>query len=87
MMVAGYPSDAAENAVRSNVVSVGHFGETDVPNGPQGTVTGPGGECVDVAADDSGTNGADQHRQHAPGRSAIPVQRAPAPAPSGRSSS
>ncbi|MEU6465295.1 arabinofuranosidase catalytic domain-containing protein [Streptomyces sp. NPDC046976] len=76
VMVAGYPTDAAENAVQSNVVSVGYSGETDVPNGPQGTVTGPGGKCVDVAADDTGTNGTavqlwdcqnwaeDQHWQH-----------------------
>ncbi len=57
-MVAGYPGDATENAVQSNVTSVGYTGRTDLPNGPQGTVTGPGGQCVDVAADDTGTNGA-----------------------------
>ncbi|MFD7729465.1 arabinofuranosidase catalytic domain-containing protein [Kitasatospora phosalacinea] len=56
-MVAGYPSDATENAVQSNVTSVGYNGRTDLPNGPQGTVTGPGGQCADVAADDTGTNG------------------------------
>jgi hypothetical protein len=55
-MVAGYPTDAAENAVQANVVSVGYSGETNVPNGPQGTITGPGGQCVDVAADDTGVN-------------------------------
>ncbi|RPE27674.1 arabinofuranosidase catalytic domain-containing protein [Kitasatospora cineracea] len=57
-MVAGYPGDATENAVQSNVTSVGYGGRTDLPNGPQGTVTGPGGQCVDVAADDTGANGA-----------------------------
>ncbi|BCJ44531.1 alpha-L-arabinofuranosidase [Actinoplanes ianthinogenes] len=57
-MTYGYPTDAAENAVQANVVSVGYAGRTDVPNGPQGTVTGPGGKCVDVAADDTGKNGA-----------------------------
>ncbi|MFF4341174.1 arabinofuranosidase catalytic domain-containing protein [Kitasatospora sp. NPDC001540] len=57
-MVAGYPSDATENAVQANVTSVGYSGRTDLPSGPQGTVTGPGGQCVDVAADDSGANGA-----------------------------
>ncbi|MFB7338042.1 arabinofuranosidase catalytic domain-containing protein, partial [Streptomyces adustus] len=57
VMVAGYPTDAAENAVQANIVSVGYSGRTDVPNGPQGTITGPGGKCVDVAADDTGTNG------------------------------
>nr|WP_217712198.1 arabinofuranosidase catalytic domain-containing protein [Kitasatospora sp. NA04385] len=56
-MVSGYPSDATENAVQANVTSVGYNGRTDLPNGPQGTVTGPGGQCVDVAADDTGTNG------------------------------
>ncbi|WP_432169344.1 arabinofuranosidase catalytic domain-containing protein [Streptomyces sp. 1222.5] len=57
VMAAGYPTDAAENAVQADIVSVGYSGRTDVPNGPQGTVTGPGGKCVDVAADDTGTNG------------------------------
>ncbi|MFJ3799372.1 arabinofuranosidase catalytic domain-containing protein [Streptomyces sp. NPDC090088] len=78
VMVSGYPTDAAENAVQANIVSVGYGGETDVPNGPQGTITGPGGTCVDVAADDTGTNGAavqlwdcqtyaeDQHWTHNP---------------------
>ncbi|MFF3634487.1 arabinofuranosidase catalytic domain-containing protein [Streptomyces sp. NPDC002250] len=58
VMVAGYPTDAAENAAQADIVSVGYSGRTDLPNGPQGTVTGPGGKCVDVAADDTGVNGA-----------------------------
>ncbi|NUR30067.1 MAG: alpha-L-arabinofuranosidase, partial [Catenulispora sp.] len=58
VMTAGYPTDAADNAVQANIVSVGYAGETDVPNGPQGTITGPGGKCVDVAADDTAGNGA-----------------------------
>jgi hypothetical protein len=58
VMVAGYPSDAAENSVQANITSVGYSGETNVPNGPQGTITGPGGQCVDVAADDTGVDGA-----------------------------
>ncbi|GLW33805.1 arabinofuranosidase catalytic domain-containing protein [Actinoplanes regularis] len=77
-MVAGYPTDAAENSVQANVVSVGYSGQTNVPNGPAGTVTGPGGKCLDVAADDTGANGAavaiwdcqtyaeDQHWTHFP---------------------
>jgi hypothetical protein len=56
VMVSGYPTDAAENAVQANIVSVGYSGETNVPNGPQGTIAGPGGQCVDVAADDTGVN-------------------------------
>ncbi|MFG2476142.1 arabinofuranosidase catalytic domain-containing protein [Streptomyces fagopyri] len=58
VMVAGYPTDAAENAVQANIVSVGYSGQTNVPNGPQGTITGPGNQCVDVTADDTGVNGA-----------------------------
>ena len=57
VMVSGFPTDAAENAVQANIVSVGYSGETNVPNGPQGTITGPGGQCVDVAADDTGVDG------------------------------
>ncbi|WP_335984139.1 arabinofuranosidase catalytic domain-containing protein [Streptomyces sp. CA2R106] len=56
VMVSGYPTDAAENAVQANVVSVGYSGETNVPNGNQGNIIGPGGQCVDVAADDTGTD-------------------------------
>ncbi|MFD8838469.1 arabinofuranosidase catalytic domain-containing protein [Streptomyces griseofuscus] len=44
VMVSGHPSDAAENAVQADIVSVGYAGGTDVPNGSQGTVTGPGGQ-------------------------------------------
>src|SRR6185369_10800507 len=55
-MVSGYPTDAAEDAVQANVVTVGYSGQTNVPNGPSGTVTGPGGKCVDVAANDTGVN-------------------------------
>ncbi|MFF8649384.1 arabinofuranosidase catalytic domain-containing protein [Streptomyces griseoluteus] len=86
-MVSGYPSDAAENAVQANVVAAGYSGQTNVPNGPQGTVTGPGGKCVDVAADDTGVNGAavqlwdcqsyaeDQHWTHNPDTSLGTVSR------------
>jgi non-reducing end alpha-L-arabinofuranosidase len=76
VMTAGYPTDAADNAVQANIVSVGYSGQTNVPNGPQGTITGPGSTCVDVAGDDTGVNGAavqlwacqnwaeDQHWEH-----------------------
>ncbi|GAB1641280.1 arabinofuranosidase catalytic domain-containing protein [Krasilnikovia sp. MM14-A1259] len=56
VMTSGYPSDAADNAVQADIVSVGYSGQTSVPNGPKGTITGPGGKCVDVAADDTGQN-------------------------------
>ncbi|MFG3280414.1 arabinofuranosidase catalytic domain-containing protein [Streptomyces sp. NPDC048111] len=58
VMVAGYPTDAAENAVQADITSVGYTGQTDEPNGDQRKFTGPGGTCVDVAADDTGVNGA-----------------------------
>ncbi|MGW5334333.1 arabinofuranosidase catalytic domain-containing protein [Streptomyces bauhiniae] len=86
-MVSGYPSDAAENAVQANVVAAGYSGQTNVPNGPQGTITGPGGKCVDVAADDTGVNGAavqlwdcqgyaeDQHWTHNPDTSLGTISR------------
>jgi len=57
VMVAGYPSDATDSAVQAEVVSVGYSGETNVPNGPQGTIAGPGGQCVDILGDDTGGNG------------------------------
>ncbi|GAA4636745.1 hypothetical protein GCM10023196_087710 [Actinoallomurus vinaceus] len=76
VMTSGYPTDAADNAVQANIVSVGYSGQTNVPNGPQGTVTGPGGKCVDVIGDDTGADGTavnlwdcqsyaeDQHWEH-----------------------
>jgi hypothetical protein len=56
VMTSGYPTDAADDAVQADIVSVGYSGQTNVPNGPQGTITGPGNKCVDVAADDTGVN-------------------------------
>src|SRR3954452_25542411 len=57
VMTSGYPTDAADNAVQENIVSVGYSGQTNVPNGPQGTITGPGGKCVDVIGDAGGDDG------------------------------
>jgi len=57
VMTAGYPTDAADNAVQANIVSVGYSGQTNVPNGPAGTITNSG-QCVDVGADDTGVDGA-----------------------------
>ena len=56
VMTAGYPTDAAENSVQANIVAAGYSGQTDVPNGPQGTIGAPGGKCVDVGGDDTGAN-------------------------------
>lgn len=58
VMVAGYPTDAADDAVQADITSVGYAGQTDEPNGDQHRFTGPGGKCVDAAADDTGVNGA-----------------------------
>jgi len=56
VMTAGYPSDAADNAVQANIVSVNYSGASN-GNGPNaGTISGPGGQCVDVAGDDSGVD-------------------------------
>jgi hypothetical protein len=75
VMTAGYPTDAADNAVQANIVSVGYAGSTGaVPT--SGTITGPGGKCVDVIGDDNGgdyaqvdlwdcqSNAVDQHWTH-----------------------
>ncbi|HEY1488522.1 MAG TPA: arabinofuranosidase catalytic domain-containing protein [Micromonosporaceae bacterium] len=56
VMTAGYPTDAADNAVQANIVSVGYSGSTTQP-ATAGTITGPGGTCVDVNGDDIGTAG------------------------------
>jgi non-reducing end alpha-L-arabinofuranosidase len=57
VMTAGYPTDAADNAVQANIVSVGYTGSTSTP-ATGGTITGPGGKCVDVLGDDTGGDGA-----------------------------
>ncbi len=56
VMTSGYPTDAADNAVQSNIVSVGYFGASGGGAAPAGTISGPGGQCVDVAGDDTGVD-------------------------------
>jgi non-reducing end alpha-L-arabinofuranosidase len=58
VMTAGYPTDAADNAVQANIVSVGYSGASNGGTPPAGTITGPGGQCTDVIGDDTGTDGA-----------------------------
>jgi hypothetical protein len=58
VMTAGYPADAADNAVQANIVSVGYSGASNGGTPPAGTIAGPGGQCADVIGDDSGTAGA-----------------------------
>jgi hypothetical protein len=62
VMTRGYPSDAADDAVQANIVAAGYAGNSGGPAGgglapPAGTITLPGGKCVDVYGDDTGTNG------------------------------
>jgi hypothetical protein len=55
VMTAGYSSDATDASVQANIVSVGYTG-TSSGGGPGSTIVGPGGKCVDIAADDTGGN-------------------------------
>jgi hypothetical protein len=56
VMTSGYPSDATDNAVQANITSVGYSGASNGGTPPAGTIAGPGGQCVDVLGDDSGTD-------------------------------
>ncbi|HEX4831943.1 MAG TPA: arabinofuranosidase catalytic domain-containing protein [Trebonia sp.] len=76
VMTAGYPTDAADSAVQNDITGVGYSGASGGGAAPAGTITGPGGQCVDVIGDDSGTdlatvdlwgcqaNAIDQHWTH-----------------------
>jgi hypothetical protein len=56
VMTSGYPTDAADNAVQANVVSVGYSGSTGT-SATGANIIGPGGQCVDVIGDDTGGDG------------------------------
>jgi hypothetical protein len=58
VLTAGYPTDAADNAVQASIVSAGYSGASGAGAPPAGPVTGPGGQCLDVIGDDTGTDGA-----------------------------
>ena len=58
VMTAGYPSDATDDAVQASIVAAGYSGASNGGTPPAGTITGLGGQCVDVIGDDSGTDGA-----------------------------
>ncbi|HEV7657839.1 MAG TPA: arabinofuranosidase catalytic domain-containing protein, partial [Mycobacteriales bacterium] len=85
VLTAGFPSDAADTAVQANVVAAGYGGNSAGNNGA--TIAGPGGKCVDVAADDSGIDlapvqlwdcqsfAADQHWIHSSDRSLMTLGR------------
>ena len=57
VLTAGYPSDAADDAVQANIVSVGYSGFTGFTP-TAGVFSAPGGKCVDVLGDDTGVAGA-----------------------------
>jgi hypothetical protein len=57
VMTSGFPTDAADNAVQANIVAADYSGNSDGPPATAGTIGGPGGQCVDVIGDDSGTDG------------------------------
>ena len=53
-MTAGFPTDATDNSVQANIVAAGYSGASNGNAAPDGTITGPGGQCVDVIGDDTG---------------------------------
>ena len=56
VMTAGFPSNATDSAVQADIVSAGYSGASNGESPSAGTITGPGGQCVDVAGDDSGVD-------------------------------
>ncbi|WP_194915527.1 arabinofuranosidase catalytic domain-containing protein [Catenulispora rubra] len=77
VMTAGVPSDAADAAVQANIVAQNYSGNSGGrPQSSGGTITLPGGQCVDVLGDDAGRdltqvnlwscqpNAIDQHWTH-----------------------
>ena len=77
VMTAGVPSDAADAAVQANIVAQNYSGNSGgSPQSSGGTITLPGGQCVDVIGDDTGRdltqvdlwscqpNAIDQHWTH-----------------------
>ena len=57
VMTSGFPTAAASAAVQANIVAADYSGNSDGPPATAGTIGGPGGQCVDVIGDDSGTDG------------------------------
>lgn len=57
VMTSGYPSDATDNAVQASITVAGYSGASNGEAATAGTITGPGGQCVDVLGNDSGTDG------------------------------
>jgi hypothetical protein len=78
-ITAGYPTDAADDAVQAGIVAAGYAGDT--AGVAPATIGAPGGKCVDVSGDDVGGDraavqmwdcqsvAADQHWTHEPDRS------------------
>lgn len=57
VMTAGYATDAVENSVQADIVAQG-YEAASTGGGPGRTITAAGGQCVDVAGDDVGGDGA-----------------------------
>ncbi|MHA6765161.1 arabinofuranosidase catalytic domain-containing protein [Streptacidiphilus sp. PAMC 29251] len=57
VMTAGYSTDAADSAVQANIVAAGYSGSSGGSTATGATITGPGGQCVDVSGDDTGGDG------------------------------
>ena len=55
VMTSGYSTDAADNSVQSNIVAAGYTG-VSTGGGPGSTIVGPGGKCIDVSGDDTGSD-------------------------------
>ncbi|MEY9931639.1 hypothetical protein ABH926_006288 [Catenulispora sp. GP43] len=47
VMTAGYPTDAADNAVQANITSVGYSGQTAIPNNPHSIQSGATATILD----------------------------------------
>jgi hypothetical protein len=55
VVTSGEPTDAADAAVQANIVAAGYSGNSGgSPQASGGTITLPGGQCVDVDGDDTG---------------------------------
>jgi hypothetical protein len=58
VVTSGEPTDAADAAVQADIVAAGYAGNSGgSPQASGGTITLPGGQCVDVIGDDSGSDG------------------------------
>jgi hypothetical protein len=57
VMTSGFSTDAADDSIQANIVSVG-YAANSTGGGPGSTIVGPAGKCVNVDGSDTGGNGA-----------------------------